>query len=175
VPFLTMIGLRVTPGSAAAAGLRTQLGVGLPTRCGGVEAVTGAVTGAGTTVLWLAPEEFLLVSGEPGADLTARLVTALRGEPGSAVDLSANRTTFELTGPSALDVLQKGCPLDLHPRSFAVGSAYLTTVGPVAVVLWKAGEQTYRLLPRSSFADFLGRWLVDAMLEYRHPEPPGWR
>jgi sarcosine oxidase subunit gamma len=32
------------------------------------------------------------------------------------VDLSANRTTFELTGPQGRAVLEKGCSLDLHPR-----------------------------------------------------------
>jgi sarcosine oxidase subunit gamma len=26
------------------------------------------------------------------------------------------------------------------------------------------------VLPRASFADFLGRWLLDAMVEYRAPE-----
>ena len=93
------------------------------------------------------------------AELTAALVEALDGEPGSATDLSANRTTFELTGPSARAVLEKGCPLDLHPRAFAVGPAYVTLIGSVPVILWKVADESYRILPRSSFADFLGRWL----------------
>ena len=62
-------------------------------------------------------------------------------EPGSATDLSANRTTFELVGPSARAVLEKGCPLDLHPRTFEVGAAYLTLIGSVPVVLWKVADE----------------------------------
>jgi sarcosine oxidase, subunit gamma len=88
------------------------------------------------------------------------------------VDLSANRTTLELSGPSARAVLEKGCALDLHPREFVVGSAYVTLIGSVPVFLWKVEEETYRILPRSSFADFLGRWLLDAMAEFKAPELP---
>jgi sarcosine oxidase subunit gamma len=163
--FLTMVSLRVDVTSGAAARLSSTLGTRLPVTCGGVGSAPE------TSVLWLAPDEFLVVSVHDPGELTVTLVTALQGEPGSVVDVSANRTTLELSGPSARDVLEKGCPLDLHPRSFAVGTAYATTLGGVPVMLWRTSEQAYRALPRSSFADHVGRWLVDAMLEYRVPEP----
>ena len=121
-------------------------------------------------MLWLAPDEFLVVSETDPAALTSTLVEAVADGPGSATDLSANRTTFVLSGPSAREVLEKGCALDLHPRAFAEGSAYVTTLGPVPVIIWKTGAESYRILPRSSFADFLGRWLLDAMVEFRAPE-----
>jgi sarcosine oxidase, subunit gamma len=165
VPFLTMIGIRVAPGSAAAGHVEARLGLGLPARCGTVAA------GADGSVLWQSPDEFLLVSEQPPAELAAALAGALADAPGAVVDLSANRTAFELSGPSAREVLEKGCPLDLHQRSFGTGTAYLTLVGPVPVVLWKLADERYRILPRSSFADFLGRWLLDAMAEFGAPEP----
>ena len=163
LPFLAMVGLRVQLGTGAGERLTSALGARLPGTCGGVS------SSADSSVLWLAPDEFLVVSRLEPSALTQALVVALHGEPGSAVDLSANRTTLELTGASARDVLEKGCPLDLHPRSFAVGSGYVTSLGSVPVLLWKTGPQTYRLLVRSSFADHLGRWLVDAMAEYQSP------
>jgi sarcosine oxidase subunit gamma len=167
VPFLTMLGVRALPGSAAAGRIETRLGASLPSACGAV------TTGDGLSVLWLSPDEFLVMSDEQQpAPLTAALVEALQGEPGSATDLSANRTTFELGGPTAREVLEKGCPLDLHPRAFEVGTAYVTLVGSVPVILWKVEEETYRILPRSSFADFLGRWLLDAMAEFKASEIP---
>jgi sarcosine oxidase, subunit gamma len=170
VPFLTMVGLRVVPDAAAAGRIETRLGVSLPSACGAV------TTGDGVSVLWLSPDEFLVVSDErQPAPLTTTLVETLRGEPGSATDLSANRTTLELGGPTAREVLEKGCPLDLHPRAFEVGTAYVTRIGPVPVILWKVTEDLYRILPRSSFADFLGRWLLDAMAEFKVPEIPRWR
>jgi sarcosine oxidase, subunit gamma len=166
VPFLTMVGLRAAPGTAAAARIETRLGALLPAACGSVTA------GNGVSVLWLSPDEFLVVSDEQPAQLTWSLAEALEGEWGSATDLSANRTTFELAGPSARAVLEKGCPLDLHPRSFDVGSAYVTLIGSVPVVLWEVAEDRYWILPRSSFADFLGRWLIDAMAEFKAAELP---
>ncbi len=164
VPFVTMVGVRSVPGSAAAARIETRLGGRLPSACGSV------TTGDGVSVLWLSPDEFLVVSDEQPAQLTSRLVEALEGDSGSATDLSANRTTFELAGPSARAVLEKGCPLDLHPRTFEIGTAYVTLIGSVPVVLWKVADDRYRILPRSSFADFLGRWLIDAMAEFKVPE-----
>jgi len=167
VPFLTMVGVRAVLGSAAAARIEARLGVSLPSACGGV------TTGDGVSVLWLSPDEFLVVSDEQQpAPLTTALMETLQGEPGSATDLSANRTTFELSGPAARQVLEKGCPLDLHPRTFEVGTAYVTLIGSVPVILWKLSDELYRICPRSSFADFLGRWLVDAMAEFKGPEIP---
>lgn len=165
IPFTTMVGLRVLPASAGATRLEKALGTALP-------AGHGQVTAAGPElqVLWLSPDEFLVISGEDHLALTDRLASALQADHGSVVDLSANRTTFELTGPSALPVLEKGCPLDLHPRVFKEGAAVNTNIGHVPVILWKTGQETYRIFPRASFADYLGRWLVDAMAEFTAPD-----
>lgn len=166
VPFRTMIGIRAVPGTAAGEQLETALGALLPTSCGQV------AVGRSGSVLWLSPDEFLLVSDADHTELTKSLAGALAGEPGSVTDLSANRTTFELAGPSARAVLEKGCPLDLHPRAFPAGSAYLTAIGSVPVIVWKTGDGSYEIMPRSSFADFLGRWLLDAMTEFSARELP---
>ena len=88
------------------------------------------------------------------------------------MDLSANRTTFELSGSRARAVLEKSCSLDLHPRVFKAGTALATEIGHIPVVLFKTAEETFRLFPRASFADFLGRWLLDSMREYASPEVP---
>lgn len=164
--FLAMVSVRVAPGSAAAARIAGCLGGPLPDAC-------GAVTTSGPhPVLWLGPDEWLVVStAEPG-QLTAELTAALGEDPGSVVDVSANRTTLELSGPSARAVLEKGCPVDLHPRSFGPGNAVATSLGPVPLLLWQTGDTSYRLLPRSSFSDYVARWLLDAATEYAGPEVP---
>jgi sarcosine oxidase subunit gamma len=169
-PFQTMVGIRVAPGSEAAVNIGAVTG-GLPTRC-------GEVTGTdGVSVLWLGPAEFLVVAPEEahdslGGDLIGSLTAALGDSPGQVVDLSANRTTFDLTGPRARAVLEKGCSVDLHPRSFAPGTAVSTEVGNIPAVLFKTGEDSFRLFPRASLAEFLGRWLLDAMREFASPEVP---
>ncbi|MGW1397220.1 sarcosine oxidase subunit gamma [Streptomyces sp. NPDC002405] len=165
-PFVTMVSLRVDPASEAAGRLGSALGAALPGHCGAT-----ARSGPHST-LWLGPDEWLVLSQSEGPALVAELLDALAGAPGSVVDVSANRTTLELSGPSARAVLEKGCALDLHPRSFGPDRAVSTQVGPVPVVLWQTGETAYRLLPRSSFADYLTRWLIDAMSEFQGAEVP---
>lgn len=170
VPFLTMAGLRTDPGSEAATRLAAVTG-GLPGR-------SGAVSSSGdTSVLWLGPSEFLVVAPtEAHESLGGSLIPALRDAlgdgAGQVVDLSANRTTFELAGPRARAVLEKGCSLDLHPRVFTAGTAFSTEIANIPAILWKTGEESYRIFPRASFAEFLGRWLLDAMREYASPEVP---
>jgi sarcosine oxidase subunit gamma len=165
-----MAGVRVGPASEEGSRIAAVTG-GLPARCGEV-AGTDSIS-----VLWLGPSEFLVVAPEEahdslGGNLIGSLTAALGDAPGQVVDLSANRTTFELSGPRARAVLEKGCALDLHPRSFTPGTALSTEVGNIPVVLQKTGEDSFRIFPRASFAEFLGRWLLDAMREYASPEVP---
>ena len=170
ITFLTMVGLRVDRD--------TEAGQRIASVTGGLPATCGAVTGSGdTSVLWLGPEEFLVVAPleaheSLGGDLIPALREALADGEGQVVDLSANRTTFDLTGPRSRAVLEKGCSLDLHPRVLKAGTALSTEIGNIPVVLWKTGEESFRIFPRASFADFLGRWLLDAMREYASPEVP---
>lgn len=170
IAFLTMVGLRVNRDSDAGQRI-ASVTRGLPAAC-------GSVSGSGdTSVLWLGPEEFLVVAPREaheslGGDLIQALQEGLGDGAGQVVDLSANRTTFELTGPRARAVLEKGCSLDLHPRAFTAGTAFATEIGNIPVVLWKTGDESYRIFPRASFAEFLGRWLLDAMREYASPEVP---
>ncbi|MGB9035529.1 MAG: sarcosine oxidase subunit gamma family protein [Paeniglutamicibacter sp.] len=160
IAFTTQIGLRAEPGSAAHAALSAAAGVQLPSAVG---QVSGSADG--TAVLWLGPDDFLVVAPE-GSELLGPLVDALGDEPGQVVDLSANRTVIEVSGPSARAVLEKGCPADLHPRAFAAGTAITTVLGPVPVLLWKTEAETFRVLPRASFADYTARWLLDGMSEF---------
>lgn len=167
VAYVTMISLRVDPAGDAAAKLAEVLGAPLPARCGETAA------GNGHTVLWQGPDEFLVISNDDAGPLVEALAGNLEGNPGSVVDVSANRTTLELSGPSAREVLEKSCDLDLHPRVFAPGTAVSTILAGVPVVLWQLDDApTYRLMPRASFADYLGRWLLDGMAEFAAPEIP---
>lgn len=163
VPFLTMISVRVQPGSAAGHRIGEHLGAPLPP-------VHGQTAESGRhTILWLGPDEWLVVSETDRAALTGGLTDALADAAGQVTDVSANRTTLELSGPSARAVLEKGCPADLRERSFRPGSAVASRLGPVPLLLWRTGATTYRLLPRASFADYVARWLIDATREFAGP------
>ncbi|WP_427136577.1 sarcosine oxidase subunit gamma [Pseudarthrobacter sp. S9] len=170
VQFLTMVGVRVDPD--------TEAGMRISSVTGGLPPRSGDVRGTGdTAVLWMGPEEFLVVAPTEaheslGGNLIQALRSALGDGEGQVVDLSANRTTFELKGPRARAALEKGCSLDLHPRVLKTGTALSTEIGNIPAILWKTGDESYRIFPRASFAYFLGRWLLDAMREYASPEVP---
>ncbi|HKU35152.1 MAG TPA: sarcosine oxidase subunit gamma family protein [Paenarthrobacter sp.] len=170
IPYQAQVGIRVDRTSDAGARVASVTG-GLPATSGEV-----VVSGA-TTTIWLGPTEFLVVAPEEshdslGGSLVADLASALGSDSGQVVDLSANRTTFELSGSRARAVLEKSCALDLHPRVLKAGTALSTEIGHIPVVLWKTDEETFRIFPRASFADYLGRWLLDSMREYASPEVP---
>lgn len=167
IAFIPQLGVRARPGSATAEAVEQALSVELPSACG---RTTGDPDGL--HAFWLSPDEFLVVDisrtqapGEAGA-----AAAALEGLPGQIVDLSGNRTILALAGPSARAVLEKGCHVDLHPREFPVNTAVSTLLGPVQVILHRSAEQTYRIYPRSSFADYMVRWLIDAMAEFGSEE-----
>lgn len=170
VPFHTHLALRAASPEAVAA-LGATLGAPLPD---GVGAVSSGERGAGRPVdiIWLGPDEWLAVlgdeavTGESGRDLVDAVGEALVGQRGQVVDVSANRATLELAGPSARAVLDKVIQLDLHPREFPVGRAVSTLLESVQVILWRTGEDTWLVMPRASFTEFVTRWLLDGMREF---------
>ena len=97
----------------------------------GVECVIGArapiesntVSRVGDMLIaWLGPDEWLVVSPPDVKDgLAAKLQEALTGLHVSVNDISGGQTIIRLRGARARDLLNKGCPLDLHPRAFGAG------------------------------------------------------
>jgi sarcosine oxidase subunit gamma len=165
VPFLAQIDLRVDPtDTAVAARLGAVLGAEPPT-------VANTVVGdlAGIHVLWLGPDEWLVV-GPPTTEgeLERRLRAALGDATGSVVDVSANRTVLELSGPRARAVLEGGCSLDLHPRTFGPGDCAQTLLARANVIVQQlTDEPLYRIFVRPSFALYVATWLTDAVASDR--------
>jgi sarcosine oxidase, subunit gamma len=112
--------------------------------------------------LWLGPDEWLVL-GPPGAghDIVRELEAALYSSHRSVVDVSANRVALELSGPSAKEVLSKGCALDLHPREWRPGMCAQTMLARAQVILHERSDST-GILVRPSFADYLVDWLIEA-------------
>jgi sarcosine oxidase subunit gamma len=120
------------------------------------------LTGPSAEVLWLGPDEWLLVAQAGNADdLASELDAALAGEHRSVVDVSAGRSVLDLAGAGALELLSKGCGLDLHPRSWHVGECAQTLLARVPMILQQR-ELTTRIFVRPSFGDYVVDWLLDA-------------
>jgi sarcosine oxidase subunit gamma len=158
-PYVAAADLRTDPAGPGAAGVEAWLGAPLPG--------AGTWTDGRVAATWLGPDEWLLTSPfVTPADLERAARRALGPGAGAVVDVSAQRTTLRLRGVHAPDVLETGCAIDLHPRSFPAGRAVSTTLGGVGVVLAAVGENDYRLLVRASFAAHLAAWLEDAASEH---------
>jgi sarcosine oxidase subunit gamma len=163
LPFLTQLTLRLQPGSPAAQAVEASLGITLP---GPLRAeMSGDVK-----VLWMGPDEWLLVAPESQQDdLVAQLRSAIGDEFATVTDVSAQRTTLALSGHLVRKVLAQGCAIDLDPRVTPVGSCLTTVLAQAPITLVVRGEaaSSVWLLVRSSFASYLATWLVDACTEYR--------
>jgi sarcosine oxidase subunit gamma len=105
----------------------------------------------GRTVLWLGPDEWLVLGGTE-ADFPAAA---------AAVDVSANRVAFDLVGDDAADVLAHGCTLDLDRLD--PGACAQTLLARAQVILYRPERSTFRILVRPSFAGYLRAWLEDAL------------
>lgn len=157
---MAAVSVRLDPTDAALlARVRAALGVALP-----ITANTASGDPDGRHALWLGPDEWLVLG--PAGDAPA-IEAAVRGAAGDAfvvtVDVSANRIAFELSGPSARELLESGCPIDLHPRAFAAGSCTQTLLARANVLLHQVGDAPrYRIWIRPSFARYLAAWLDDA-------------
>ena len=121
-------------------------------------------------VLWLGPDEWLVVAREGApSEFAAEVAAALREAAAGAflttVDVSANRVGIEIAGPDALELLAAGCALDLE-RALPVGACAQTLLARATIVLWHVAddpEPRYRVLVRPSFVRYLVAWLRDAL------------
>jgi sarcosine oxidase subunit gamma len=143
VAFPAQVDLRAGDGSA----------LGLPT-----EPNTWARLGE-REVLWLGPDEWLVVAAADAAALVADLESSLVASHHSVVDVSANRAVIDLAGAGRLELLSSACPIDLDPRSWTEGRCAQTLFGAAQVLIQERTEDT-RLFVRPSFATYV----VDLLL-----------
>src|SRR4051812_40538125 len=119
--------------------------------------------------LWLGPDEWLVTAPQGAApDLLGRLNRALAGRHANVTDLSASRAVIEVAGTHARTLLEKGCGLDLHPRTFGPGQCAQALFAKLSIIIDQlAATPVYRLFVRRSAALWLAEWLIDAAQEFR--------
>ena len=162
-PFLTHLNLRLDPGDAdALTAVHQVLGIQLP-----LTPNTTTVTDA-LAAIWLGPDEWLLLSDHQQSDaLLTDLQDALAGHFASVVDVSAGQTVIRLGGPSTLNVLARGCALDLHPSVFPPGACAQTLLARAQALLIAVDDTpTIDIIVRRSFAPYLAAWLHDSAHQF---------
>ena len=170
-PHRGIVNLRLDPGNAeATAALESAFGFALP-------AAANTSTGdADTIALWLGPDEWWLVvpgpEPEAGPALAEKLRAALTGHFAAVTEVGESRTCIRVAGPSARALLQKGCPLDVHPRAFVAGACAQSCLAKATVLVHLPADESvtegpiFDIYVARSFAEYLWAWLEDAGAEY---------
>lgn len=161
-PFLGHVNLRGNPDNA-------ELMSAVSSVLGELPIAANTVTTHGAySILWLGPDEWLIITPQDGASpLVAELRIAIGENFAAVTDVTGGNTLIELSGSAASDLLAKGSPLDFHPSAFGLGQCAQTIMAKTAVTIYPTnGESGYRLVVRRSFADYLGVWLLDAAREF---------
>ena len=83
-------------------------------------------------------------------------------------DVSEARTSILVQGPRARHLLQKGVPLDLHPREFQTCHCAQSHIAGANIILRQLDDApSYEILVLNSFAEHLWLWMESAAREYR--------
>lgn len=130
----------------AVASLSRALGLTLPQK------PKTSASKSGRTVLWLGPDEWLVID-EQGGDALADCGKA-KGLH-SAVDVSHRNVAFAVSGQAAEATLAAGCPQDLSLQAFAVRACSRTVLGKSEILLYRVGEQDFRVECWRSFSDYV--------------------
>jgi sarcosine oxidase subunit gamma len=162
LPGLHAIDLRAVTGTITHAAIVAALG-GLDLS-GTPGKIVGKLVFAGEPyALCLAPDWWLLV-GIPEAE---KMLAPLKDQHHfSVVDVSGQRTTIELEGPQAREVLAHLWDQDLREKNFPVASVSQGLMAKAPVIVCRIAPFRYRVMVRSSFALHLWKALVDAAVEY---------
>lgn len=158
-PLLGHVNLRGDPHDGRfIAAVERATGIALPL------APNTVAEGHDTTICWLGPDEWLLVMPRNRvAEIASALCTALDGAFAAVTEISGGQTVIVLRGRAARDVLARGCPLDLHPRTFAPGRCAQSRLAKAPILLRQVDmEPAFEIVVRRSFADYLWSWLTEA-------------
>ena len=115
----------------------------------------GIATKDATRVLWMSPDELLLMLPYADTnDTVAKLESALSGQHFMAANVSDARAVLQLEGPYVREVLAKLAPVDLHPDALADETLVRSRLGQVAAAFWLSGDSATVICFRS-VADYV--------------------
>ena len=160
---LHTIDLRVAPGTSTQAAIAEALGMDLPGKPSQTRGVS-ASGGGEAHALCLAPDWWLIVGFQEAEQKLALLLD--NQYHFSVVDVSGQRTTIELEGPKAREVLAHLWDQDLRDKNFPVASVSQGLMAKAPVIVFHIAPFRYRVMVRSSFALHLWKALVDAAEEW---------
>lgn len=159
---LGRLSLRGGPQVLSAAG--EAFGVSLP-----LEACRAA-EGDARAALWLGPDEqLLLVQQSDWSSALAALTERLRGLPHALVDISQRQVALQVSGTHAAELLNSGCPLDLHRQAFPIGMCTRTLYAKASIVLWRTAADAFHIEVWRSFSRYVQQLLHESARQIELP------
>jgi sarcosine oxidase, subunit gamma len=119
---------------------------------------------AGHFAARLGPDEWMFVGAEADAEkMVFEIDLALAGHSSAVVDISHRQAAFEVSGAHAENILNAGCPLDLHPSVTLPGFASRTLLGKAEIVLLRMEDPAvFRVECWRSFSTYVHGFLLEA-------------
>ncbi len=113
------------------------------------------VRGGGKVLIWMSPDELLLVLPHEAAEAeVAALDKALSGSHALVVNVSDARAVFDVSGDQARDVLAKLFPVDLSVEVFGMGAVRRSRMAQIPAALWMEEAQVFRIVCFRSVAQY---------------------
>ncbi|MFC3616714.1 sarcosine oxidase subunit gamma [Lutimaribacter marinistellae] len=128
-----------------------------------VPGIREAKVNGSTGVIWMSPDELLLLVpyGKAG-ETCATLAEALKGEHALAVNVSDARALFRISGAPAREVMGKLAPVDFAPGAFEPGQIRRSRMAQVPAAFWMDDAETFRVICFRSVADYVFKLLKTA-------------
>ena len=140
------------------AAVKTAIGLDMP-------AQRQALSGQGAAVLWMSPDELLLMCPYADAAQTiAALEEALNGQHFLVANVSDARTYVRVSGAGARETLAKVCPVDLSEKAFTPGMFRRTRMAQIPAAFWLDEAGIFHLICFRSVADYAFNLLKTAAL-----------
>ena len=122
---------------------------------------------AGRFAISLGPDEYLILA-EPGSEnqLEKTLNSSDISKHISVVNVSDALCAIQVSGPKVRDLLSKGCAIDLHPDNFYKSKAAQCDLALANIILVCLEENEFICICRTSFAEYILDWFIDASYEF---------
>ena len=98
-----------------------------------------AEVGKNVTLLRTEPLKYWVIGMQPGE---------LSADEGAIVDQSHSRTRLRVSGPDAVNLLNRHLPLDLRESAFPVGSVASSALHHIGITLWRNKDGYDLFIPR---------------------------
>ena len=118
-----------------------------------------------TRILWQGPKNWLILSKNRQKDLLKEL-NKLDSLNYAVTDISHSRTIIQLEGKKVIEVLKKGCPINID--QFKMNNSFNSIYNGITITvdILQEGVEKIRIYSLRSFGESLYHSLTDSSLEF---------